>query len=52
LFEVDAVVLKSADSFLLLLLYLLTFWSPPLFLFGRLFALVFSLLLLNVRGLY
>jgi len=41
LFKVDAAVLKSADNFLLLLLYLLTFWSPPLFHLASSFGLVF-----------
>jgi len=50
LFEVDAAVLKSADSFLLLLLYLLTFWSPPFFHLAGCFGLVFHWFLLNVKA--
>jgi len=50
LFKVDAVVLKSADSFLLLLLYLLTFWSPPLFHLAGCFGRVFHWFLLNAKA--
>jgi len=48
--EVDAAVLKSTGSFLLLLLYLLLFGPPSPFPFGRLFGLVFHGFLLNVKA--
>ena len=50
LLEVGAAILKSADSFLLLLLYYFTFWSPHASPFSRLFGLIFHGFLLNVKA--